>query len=96
MIDSVSPLPGPSTAADQRHLDKIRDVSEALEANFLAEMLKSAKFGETPESLGGGIGEDQFASFLRQAQADEMAAAGGIGLADAIFNALVARQGDGS
>lgn len=69
---------------------KIREVTEKLEATFIAEMLKQAKFGETPESFGGGIGEDQFLSYMRQAQADEMAKAGGIGLAETLFQALAA------
>lgn len=75
--------------------DKLRDASEKLEASFLAEMLKSAGFGRTPESFGGGEGEDQFASFLIQAQADKMVEAGGIGLAEQLFEVLKERA-DGS
>jgi Rod binding domain-containing protein len=71
--------------------DKLRDASEKLEASFLAEMLKSAGFGKNPESFGGGDGEDQFASFLVQAQADKMVEAGGIGLAEQLFDALKER-----
>jgi Rod binding domain-containing protein len=66
----------------------MRDAAEKLEATFLAEMLKSAGFGKTSETFGGGAGEDQFASFLVQAQAEQMVKAGGIGLAEQIFNAL--------
>jgi len=64
-----------------------------LEANFLAEMLKSAGLGETPEAFGGGAGEDQFASFLRLEQARAMVDAGGIGLAQSLFEALKERSG---
>jgi flagellar protein FlgJ len=67
---------------------KLRTAAQELEANFLAEMLKSAGVGKTPESFGGGAGEDRFASFLRLEQAREMAAQGGIGLAESIFQAL--------
>lgn len=67
---------------------QLRVAAQQLEAAFLAEMLKSAGVGKTPESFGGGAGEDQFASFLRQAQAEDMAKAGGIGLAEALFEAL--------
>jgi len=41
-------------------------VAKDLETAFLSEMLKSIGFGEIPESFGGGAGEDQFASFLRE------------------------------
>jgi Rod binding domain-containing protein len=69
----------------------LRDAAEKLEANFLAEMLKAAGVGEQIDGWGGGIGEEQFASFLRQAQADEMAKTGGIGLAEGLFEALKER-----
>lgn len=88
MIESVPLVGAPPTLGQSRQETQLRDISEKLEATFLAEMLKSAKFGETPEAFGGGIGEDQFASFLRQAQADEMAKSGGIGLAENLFTAL--------
>lgn len=67
---------------------RLMAVAQKLEASFLSEMLKSAGVGKTPESFGGGAGEDQFSSFLRQAQADEMVKAGGIGLAQSLFEAL--------
>jgi len=70
---------------------KLRQAAQALEATFLAEMLKSAEFGKPRESFGGGAGEDQFSSFLRQAQAEEMVKAGGIGLAEQLFEALKER-----
>ena len=70
----------------------LRGAAQKLEATFLAEMLKSAGFGQTRDSFGGGAGEDQFSSFLVQAQAEEMVAAGGIGLAEALFEALKEQQ----
>ena len=82
------PNPGPSTQA--RDI-KLRDAARELEANFLAEMLKAAGVGKTPEAFGGGAGEDQFASFLRLEQAREMVDAGGIGLAQSLFEALKER-----
>ncbi|MDJ0627383.1 MAG: rod-binding protein [Rhodobacter sp.] len=89
-------LPGgqinPAAAPDREV--QLREAAQALEATFLAEMLKSAGLGETRGGFGGGPGEDQFASFLRQAQAEEMVKAGGIGLAERLFEALKER-GDG-
>lgn len=69
----------------------LRAASKKLEATFLAEMLKSAGLGAQEGTFGGGIGEEQFTSFLREAQAEEMVEAGGIGLAEALFNAMKAR-----
>lgn len=74
----------------------MREAADELETQFLAEMLKSAGFGEARESFGGGVGEEQFASFLRQEQAREMVQTGGVGLAESIFNALKRMDGDGS
>jgi len=51
-------------------------------------MLTAAGLGETNRTFGGGVGEDQFASFLRRAQAEKMVTAGGIGLTEHLFNAL--------
>ena len=67
---------------------RLHQAAKALEAQFLAEMLKSAGLGEMPESFGGGIGEEQFGSFLREKQAEQLVEAGGIGLAQSIFEAL--------
>jgi len=54
----------------------------------MAEMLGHAGFGAARESFGGGAGEEQFSSFLRQEQANAMVKAGGIGLAESLFNAM--------
>lgn len=67
------------------------DAARELEASFLATMLESAGLGETPGVFGGGAGEDQFASFLRLEQARAMVKAGGIGLAESLFEALKER-----
>lgn len=83
--------PESSLPAKPSRDDQLHDVANQLEATFLAEMLKSAGFGETPDAFGGGSGEDQFSSFLVQAQAENMVEAGGIGLAEHIFNALKER-----
>lgn len=72
----------------------LRDVAVELEATFLAEMLKSAGLGKGRESFGGGAGEDQFNSFLVRAQATQMAKAGGIGLSEFLFNALMEAKND--
>ena len=72
----------------------LHDAARALEASFLSEMLKSAGFGKSRDSFGGGAGEDQFSSFLVTAQADEMVKTGGIGLSERLFDVLKARADD--
>lgn len=84
MIDPAArPLPAP-TGRDA----VLRRTAENLESAFLSEMLKSAGFGRPRESFGGGAGEEQFASFLRDEEARAMVRAGGIGLAESIFQAM--------
>jgi len=68
------------------------DVAQKMEASFLAEMLKSAGLGSARDSFGGGEGEEQFSSFLRNAQADIMVKSGGIGLAQSLFESLKERS----
>jgi peptidoglycan hydrolase FlgJ len=68
--------------------------AQDLETTFLSEMFSHAGLGAAAESFGGGIGEDQFASFLRHAQATAMVERGGIGLAEHFFRALMARGHD--
>ena len=62
--------------------------AKKLETAFLAEMLKSAGLGKARTAFGGGTGEDQFSSFLVDAQAEQMVEAGGIGLAENLFNIM--------
>lgn len=75
--------------------DPLMKAARALEGAFLSEMLKSAGFGKARDAFGGGAGEDQFASMLRDTQAKGLAEAGGIGLAEAIYQAMV-RNGMGA
>ncbi len=71
---------------------RLMEAAQKLEAGFLAEMLKSAGLGAVPEQFGGGAGEEHFASFMIEAQAREMVQAGGIGLAESLFEAMKARE----
>ncbi|WP_371225276.1 rod-binding protein [Roseovarius sp. 2305UL8-3] len=74
--------------------ETVREVAEKLEATFLSEMLKSAGLGAQSHEFGGGVGEDQFASFQRDALASEMVKRGGVGLAEVFYNALVEKIDD--
>lgn len=73
----------------------LREAANKLEASFLAEMLKSAGLGRNNSSFNGGVGEEQFSSFLVQAQADELVQSGGIGLSEMFFHALMERTNGG-
>ena len=48
-------------------------------------------FDTVTGGFGSNQGAEQFGSFLRDAQAREMTDAGGIGLAEVLFKAMVAR-----
>lgn len=65
-----------------------RATAEAFEAAFLAEMLKYSGVNALPSGFDGGAGEEAFASFLTQEYARLMAARGGIGLAEQVFEIL--------
>ena len=68
--------------------------AQELEAAFLAEMLAHSGMGEMQGAFGGGEGEAQFTSFLRQEQARLMVEQGGIGLAELIFRTISAAPHD--
>lgn len=86
MIPSLSQAPAagmpkvPETA--------MQEAARSLEAAFLAEMLRHAGLGTGEGPWQGGAAAAQFASFLRGAQAEQMVAAGGIGLAESLFRAM--------
>lgn len=90
-ISATSPPPFQAPTRDAA----LFEAAKKLEATFLAEMLKAAGFGTARESMGGGAGEDQFASFLVQEQANAMVEAGGIGLAENLFQSLKERGNHG-
>lgn len=89
MLTPVSPGPAANPLASNPQAKEALHVqAKALEAAFLSEMLGYAGFGAARESFGGGIGEEQFGSFLRQEQANALEARGGIGLAESLFRAM--------
>lgn len=95
MLSPLTAQPTQGAAASRNVRDaQLRAAAEKFEAQFLAEMLKHAGLGETKGAFTGGPGEAQFASFLREAQAEELVRAGGIGLAEQIFDALKERADD--
>jgi flagellar protein FlgJ len=84
----------PITAQPPSRHDQLMSKAEELEATFLSEMLAHSGLGEIQGSFGGGEGEAQFSSFLRQEQARLIVQHGGLGLAELIFNAMVEAGND--
>ncbi|TVQ54496.1 MAG: hypothetical protein EA355_11755 [Rhodobacteraceae bacterium] len=83
---------GDDAAVDARRVAELRAVSEAFEAAFLQQMLQHTGLGRTPEAFGGGPGEEAFASLMVEQQAKDMAARGGLGVAEHVFAALLRRE----
>jgi peptidoglycan hydrolase FlgJ len=91
-----APAAAPATALPDRGNPHLRRVAQDLEAAFISEMLKHSGMAGGRSGLGGGgAGEDQFASLLRAEHARLFAERGGIGLAENIYRALLAREGAG-
>ena len=80
-LDAISVTP--------TRLEQMRETARDLEAAFLAEMLKDVGLGGVKGAFGGGAGEDQFASLMREQQAARMVEAGGIGLAEQILRSMM-------
>ena len=87
-IASIMLADSPKPGAGDTELAR---VARDFEASFLSIMLREAGVGVPRGAFGGGLGEDQFASFLTDAYAEKMAERGGIGLAESIFRALKER-----
>lgn len=89
----IPPKPATATAFATREA-QARDAARQLEVTFLAEMLKSAGFGEQANSFSGNPGEDHFASFHREAVARNMVDRGGIGLSEHFFRSMMESYDD--
>ena len=83
--------PALSTILSPRSAQLMQKAQE-LETRFLSDMLAHTGLDAQTGAFNGGIGEDQFASFLREAQAKAMVGRGGLGLAQSIFQSLVRRD----
>ncbi len=87
----ILPVPA-APPPDTERTAAVRVQAQELEAVFLAEMLKHAGLDAEGGAFGGGVGESQFNSFLRQEQAQAMARAGGIGLTESLMRAMIADE----
>lgn len=72
---------------------RARETAEDFEAMFIAQMLNAMKLGVDPDSaFGGGAGEEAFQSQMAEEYGKSMAKVGGIGVADAIYKAILRAQ----
>ncbi len=92
MIVTAPTQPPTAAPSPPSQTQRLRDAAQELETQFLAEMLRAAGVGKAQEAFGGGIGEEQFSSFLVDQHAKALVARGGIGLAESLFAALSARM----
>ena len=88
----VAPKPEPTPTLSPARSEQLLQKARELETSFLSEMLSYTGLDSQKGEFSGGIGEDQFSSFLRETQAKAMVDHGGIGLSQTIFNALVRRD----
>ena len=93
-VTNLVAKPASPTPLSDARVNKLRTAAMEFEAVFLAEMLSQSGLGAMKGPYSGGVGEDAFASMMTREWADKLAAKGGIGLADRIFEALIARGGD--
>ena len=71
---------------------RLMHAAQDLEASFLAEMLRHSGLGKLPAIMGGAEGEEHFQSLLLREQARAIVQAGGIGLAENIYQSLKERE----
>lgn len=87
-IETVTPTPRIETTKNAA----VWKAAQSLETTFVAEMLKLTGLGKSRESFGGGVGEDQFSSFLTREYAAATVSAGGVGLAESIYESLIKQE----
>lgn len=85
-------LPPSKPDISTAHAPDLVETAQKFEAAILAELLRAAGAEQTGTPFGGGIGEDQFSSILLDAQAQSIAAAGGIGLAEMALRGLLGQS----
>lgn len=90
MATTWEALPSTGKEADRASLER---AAKEFEAVFLSEMLTHAGLGAVPETFGGGVGEEGFSGMLVREYAERIAQTGRIGIAEQVFEALVARSG---
>lgn len=88
------PAPSPPEPPRGKTREDIAKTAQAFEASMISSLLGEMFKGvETSAPFGGGPGEESFRSFLTEAIAKQMAAGGGLGLADDLAREMLKMQG---
>lgn len=84
----------PVAGAPQKTRAAVERTAKEFEAAFISQMLAPMFEGVDPSGpFSGGAGESAFKSFLMEAVGKQMAAAGGLGLADDLTREMLKMQG---
>ncbi|MBW3559888.1 MAG: rod-binding protein [Proteobacteria bacterium] len=93
-VPALPPPPPPPNTDAAKTREQIKKTAKEFEAAFIGQMLNQMFEGvETAAPFGGGPGEQAFKSFLTEAVAKQMVAAGGLGLADDLQRDMLKLQG---
>jgi flagellar protein FlgJ len=80
--------------AEVKTREQAETVARDFERMFIAEMLQPMFAGiKTDGEFGGGAGEEAFRPLLLDRYAEQVAAGGGIGIADAVLKEILRMQG---
>lgn len=91
-VDMLKPANLPARSGRSR--EEIETTAKAFEAAMISSLLGEMFKGvEVSAPFGGGHGEDAFRSFLTEAIGKQMAAGGGLGLADDLTRSMLKMQG---
>lgn len=90
MLTGVAAI-GTTTAEPAPQEARARAAAQDFEALFLGQMANEMLRGAMPEMAQGGFGEEMFRSLLGDEIGRQMSRSGGIGLADQVYKALLAR-----
>jgi flagellar protein FlgJ len=75
------------------HPTKLVDTAKAFEVAILTDLLRAAGAEHTRTEFGGGVGEEQFASLLLEAQVEHIVLAGGLGFAEMVLRSVLTQEG---
>ena len=90
----IQPTTGAQSATELAKRGQIKETAQKFETSFLSVMLGQMFEGaDTPAPFGGGPGEAMFKSFLTEAMAKKMSAAGGVGVAASVQREMLKMQG---
>lgn len=90
----VKALPDMGSSLDMARRSAARRAAEDFESVFVSQMMEPMFQGlKTDGMFGGGSGEGVFRSLMIQEVGKEIAAGGGIGIADAVYGEMLRMQG---